>query len=157
MAKINQDLENDLAQVINRYIDDHGLHPQDAAATMNNMTMDFLDHLSWKPQDVQCAEIYLKEAQSWLLNNCGRPVLSHDNEDGDRSVLNSLVGDNCDPNQMLLEVSSEIALAVIPENHQSEHANALRATAREAVREAFNHAKAGQIIKSLENYTEPEF
>lgn len=89
--EIDETLESDLADVINRHISTKGLTPQVAAATMTGMTIDFLDYLSWKPQSVQCAEIYLNEAKSWLQDGAGTPVLSHESGGADRNVLNSLV------------------------------------------------------------------
>lgn len=91
MPKISEKLEDDLAKVINRHIRENGLTPQVAASTMNGMTIDFLDHLTWKPQDVQCAEIYLKEAQSWLISGTGKPILSHSSKNGDRPTLDKLI------------------------------------------------------------------
>lgn len=89
--EIDEALESDVADVINRHISAKGLTPQVAAATMTGMTIDFLDYLSWKPQSVRCAEIYLSEAKSWLLDGAGTPVLSHEHGDADRDVLNSII------------------------------------------------------------------
>ena len=90
MASISEKLESDLAEVINRHIKTEGLSPQVAAVTMNKMTIDFLDYLSWKPQDVQCADIYLKEAHKWLSQGGGIPVLSHSGG-ADEDTLKSLI------------------------------------------------------------------
>ena len=90
MINVNEKLENDLAEVIKEYIKSQNLHPQEAAVTVVKMAQDFLDGLSWKTQSVQCADIYLKEAQNWLAHGMGTPVLNG-TDGGDRDVLESLI------------------------------------------------------------------
>lgn len=80
MTDLNESLESDLAEVVKSHIRSDDLHPQEAAVTVIKMAMDFLNDLSWKPQSVRCAEVYLKDAQEWLMTGLGKPALLIDEQ-----------------------------------------------------------------------------
>lgn len=72
----NEALENDLIAVINQHIKEHQLDPQTASHTLTLMAIDTLDAISWHPQNLQCARIYLEQAQEWY-DGVGKPCLEH--------------------------------------------------------------------------------
>lgn len=70
----DEQLENDLIEVINQHIQKRQVHPQNVSHTLTLMAMDTLDFLAWLPQNLQCVQQYLEDAEAWY-DGTGQPRL----------------------------------------------------------------------------------
>lgn len=73
---VDEQLENDLIEVINRHISERNIHPQAVSETLASMSVDTLGYLAWLPQSLQSAKKYLELAIDWY-SGIGVSVLTH--------------------------------------------------------------------------------
>ena len=84
--KVKDDLGDSLLAVVNDFIANRSLHPQQASHVMLAMADEMLGYLAWQPQNVQAAVASIKEALSHMDGAGGKwssKETTGDHDEGD--------------------------------------------------------------------------